>query len=306
MNLVFAGTPEFAASALKAVLASGHRVSLVLTRPDRPAGRGMALRPSPVKEMATAAGIEVFQPRTLKDPAAQERIRVERAEAMIVAAYGLILPRAVLDIPPLGCLNIHASLLPRWRGAAPIQRAILAGDAESGVSIMQMDAGLDTGPVLRSERLPIAAGETAGSLHDKLAELGARLVVEALADLPGTPAPQPDDGVTYAAKVDKAEAALDWRLPAAQLERRVRAFNPYPGAVTALNGTPIKIWRACVWAGDGAPGTVVSVRPSGVTVACGEGALLLVELQKAGGRRLSAAQFLSGHPVRPGAVFAEV
>jgi methionyl-tRNA formyltransferase len=305
MNLVFAGTPEFAAYALKAILAAGHRVGLVLTRPDRPVGRGMALRASPVKEAAAAAGIGVFQPATLKDPAVRERIRAERAEAMVVAAYGLLLPRAVLDIPPLGCLNIHASLLPRWRGAAPIQRAILAGDAESGVCIMRMDAGLDTGPVLRSARLPIAAGETAGSLHDKLAGLGARLIVEALADLPGTPVPQPGEGVTYAAKIDKAEAALDWRLPAVQLERRVRAFNPFPGAVTALHGTRIKVWRACVTTGGGAPpGTVVSAGPDGIAVACGEGALRLVELQKAGGRRLSAAQFLAGRPLRPGAAFA--
>jgi methionyl-tRNA formyltransferase len=306
MKLVFAGTPEFAACALKAILAAGHQVSLAFTRPDRPAGRGMALRPSPVKELAAAAGIALFQPPTLKDPAVRERIRAERAEAMIVAAYGLILPQAVLDIPRFGCLNIHASLLPRWRGAAPIQRALLAGDAESGVCIMQMDAGLDTGPVLRSERLPIAPGETAGSLHDKLAGLGARLVVEALADLPGTPAPQPDEGVTYAAKIGKAEAALDWRLPAAQLERKVRAFNPFPGAVTALDGAPIKVWRAGVTAGGGAPpGAVVSAGPEGIAVACGEGALLLIELQKAGGRRLPVAQFLSGNPVRPGAAFSK-
>jgi methionyl-tRNA formyltransferase len=306
MKLVFAGTPEFAACALKAILAAGHRVSLALTRPDRPAGRGMALRPSPVKELATAAGIALFQPPTLKDPAVRERIRAERAEAMIVAAYGLILPQAVLDIPRFGCLNIHASLLPRWRGAAPIQRALLAGDAESGVCIMQMDAGLDTGPVLRSERLPIAPGETAGSLHDKLAGLGARLIVEALADLPGTPAPQPAEGVSYAAKIGKAEAVLDWRLPAAQLERKVRAFNPFPGAVTTLDGAPIKVWRAGVAPGGGAPpGAVVSAGPEGIAVACGEGALLLTELQKAGGRRLSAASFLSGNPVRPGAVFSK-
>jgi methionyl-tRNA formyltransferase len=255
--------------------------------------------------MASAAGIDVFQPGTLKDPAVQERIRAERPEAMVVAAYGLILPQAMLDIPRFGCLNIHASLLPRWRGAAPIQRAILAGDTESGVCIMQMDAGLDTGPVLQSGRLPIAADETAGSLHDKLAELGARLVVETLADLPGTPIPQPADGASYAAKIDKAEAMLDWRLPAVELERKVRAFNPFPGAVTALNGTPIKIWRACVAAGNEAsPGAVVSVGLNGIAVACGEDVLLLTELQKAGSRRMPAAQFLSGNPMRPGVVFS--
>ncbi|MDR3221216.1 MAG: methionyl-tRNA formyltransferase [Candidatus Accumulibacter sp.] len=307
MKLVFAGTPEFAAHALKAILAAGHQVALVLTQPDRPAGRGMALRPSPVKEIAAAAGIGVFQPPTLKDPAAWERLRAERAEAMVVAAYGLILPREVLEIPRFGCLNIHASLLPRWRGAAPIQRAILAGDAESGVCVMQMDARLDTGPVLRSERLPIVPGETAGSLHDKLAELGARLIVEALAGLPGTPVPQPAEGVSYAAKIEKAEAALDWRLSAARLERQIRAFNPFPGAVATLDGVPIKIWRAaCLTAGtsfSASPGVVVSVAPDGIVVACGEGALRLTELQKAGSRRLPAAQFLSGNPVRSGASF---
>jgi methionyl-tRNA formyltransferase len=305
MKLVFAGTPEFAASALKAVLAAGHRVTLVLTQPDRPAGRGMTLRPSPVKKLAMAAGIALFQPPNLKDPAVQERIRAERAEAMIVAAYGLILPQAVLDFPRFGCLNIHASLLPRWRGAAPIQRALLAGDAESGVCIMRLDAGLDTGPVLRSGRLPVASGETAGSLHDKLAELGARLIVDTLADLPGLPVPQSAEGVTYAAKIGKAEALLDWRWSAAQLERQVRAFNPFPGAVTALDGMPIKVWRAGVATGGGVPpGAVVSAGPEGIAVACGAGALLLTELQKAGGRRLSVAQFLSGNSVRPGATFS--
>ncbi|GHU28900.1 methionyl-tRNA formyltransferase [Betaproteobacteria bacterium] len=308
MKLVFAGTPEFAACALKAILAADHHVALVLTQPDRPSGRGMALRPSPVKEQAIAKGIEVFQPLTLKDPATWERIRAQQAEAMVVAAYGLILPQAVLDIPRFGCLNIHASLLPRWRGAAPIQRAILAGDAESGVCIMQMEAGLDTGPVLYSGRQPITSDETAGSLHDKLAGLGSRLIVETLAGLPGTPAAQAEDGVSYAAKIEKAEASLDWRLSAVQLERKVRAFNPFPGAVTILNGAPIKIWRAtCLAAGTygATPGAVVSADPGGIVVACGEGALRLNELQKAGGRRLSAAQFLSGTPIRPGAVFSE-
>ncbi|MDR0577378.1 MAG: methionyl-tRNA formyltransferase [Candidatus Accumulibacter sp.] len=306
MKLVFAGTPEFAARALEAILAAGHQVTLALTQPDRPAGRGMAPRPSPVKEIAAAAGIGVFQPPTLKDPAAWERIRAERAEALIVAAYGLILPQAVLDIPRFGGLNIHASLLPRWRGAAPIQRAILAGDAESGVCIMRMEAGLDTGPVLRRARLPIAADDTAGSLHDKLAALGARLIVETLADLPGAPVPQSADGVTYAAKIDKAEAVIDWRLPAVELERKTRAFDPFPGAVAALDGAPVKVWRARVAAGDGAPpGTVVAAGPDGIAVACGKDALLLTELQKAGGRRMSAARFLSGNPVRPGAVFSE-
>jgi methionyl-tRNA formyltransferase len=311
MKLVFAGTPEFAARALRALLAAGHRVSLALTQPDRPAGRGMALRPSPVKEAAAAAGIGVFQPPTLKDPAAWEKIRAEGADALIVAAYGLILPQAVLDMPRFGGINIHASLLPRWRGAAPIQRAILAGDAESGVCIMQMDAGLDTGPVLRRASLPIDPGDTAGTLHDTLAELGARLIVETLESLPATPIPQAVDGITHAARIEKAEAPLDWRLSAKQLDRQVRAFNPFPGAVAMLDGAPLKVWRAVpVEAAPdrdragAAPGTVLAAGTDGILVACGEGALRLAELQKAGGRRVSAAHFLSGHPLRPGAAFA--
>ena len=308
MKLIFAGTPEFAAHALRAILAAGHEVVPVLTQPDRAAGRGMALRPSPVKEVALAAGIDVFQPSSLKDPVTWERLRAANAEAMVVAAYGLILPQGVLDIPRLGCLNIHASLLPRWRGAAPIQRAILAGDAETGVCIMRMEAGLDTGPVLRSGRLPIADDETAGTLHDKLAGLGARLIVDTLAaGLPAVSVPQPDEGVTYAAKIDKSEAALDWRLPAALLERQIRAFNPFPGAATQLNGVGVKIWRAAsaeIADGSAAPGSVLTSSPDGIVVACGDGALRLTELQKAGGRRLSAAQFLAGHSLDSGAVFA--
>jgi methionyl-tRNA formyltransferase len=238
MKLIFAGTPEFAAQSLSAILAAGHQVALVLTQPDRPSGRGMTLRPSPVKALALASGIEVFQPLTLKDPAVQERLHAVGAEVMVVAAYGLILPQAVLDLPRYGCLNIHASLLPRWRGAAPIQRAILAGDTETGVCIMQMEAGLDTGPVLLSDRLPLASDETAGSLHDKLADLGARLIVNALEKIPLPAVPQSDTGITYAAKIEKAEALLDWRLPAAEIERKVRAFNPFPGAATMLEGIP--------------------------------------------------------------------
>jgi methionyl-tRNA formyltransferase len=311
MKLVFAGTPEFAARALRALLAAGHRVSLALTQPDRPAGRGMALRPSPVKEVAISAGIGVFQPSTLKDPATWERIRDEGADALIVAAYGRILPQAVLDIPRFGGINIHASLLPRWRGAAPIQRALLAGDTVSGVCIMQMDAGLDTGPVLRRASLPIDPGDTAGTLHDKLAELGARLIVETLESLPVTPLPQAADGITHAAKIEKAEAPLDWRLPAERLGRQVRAFNPFPGAVAILDGAPLKVWRAFAMetAPDrdrdrAVPGSVLAAGADGILVACGEGVLRLDELQKAGGRRVSAAHFLSGHSLPPGAAFA--
>jgi len=304
MKLIFAGTPEFAAQSLSAILAAGHQVALVLTQPDRPSGRGMTLRPSPVKALALASGIEVFQPLTLKDPAVQERLRAVDAEVMVVAAYGLILPQAVLDLPRYGCLNIHASLLPRWRGAAPIQRAILAGDTETGVCIMQMEAGLDTGPVLLSDRLPLASDETAGSLHDKLADLGARLIVNALEKIPLPAVPQSDTGITYAAKIEKAEALLDWRLPAAEIERKVRAFNPFPGAATMLEGIPVKIWRAVAVPGGAAPGTVLAADRHGIVVACGDGALCLGELQKAGGKRLSAAQFLSGNALSPGAVFS--
>ena len=304
MRLVFAGTPEFAALALRQILAAGHQVVLVLTQPDRPSGRGMALRASPVKELANAAGLEVFQPRTLRDALVQQRIRAAGADAMIVAAYGLILPQAVLDMPSHGCINIHASLLPRWRGAAPIQRAILAGDQETGVSIMQMEAGLDSGPVLLSASVPISDTDTAASLHEALALLGARLVVDVLARLPLPASPQPEVGITYAAKIEKGEASLDWHRPAWQLARQVRAFNPFPGSTCCLDDVPLKVWRAEAVAGDGRPGMVLRVERDGVVVACGEQALRLGELQKAGGRRLSAAQYLAGTALSPGACCA--
>ena len=306
MKLIFAGTPEFAAQALRAIVAAGHQVVLVLTQPDRQSGRGMAVHASPVKELALACGIEVFQPPSLKDAAAQQRLRDAGADAMIVAAYGLILPPAVLDLPRLGCINIHASLLPRWRGAAPIQRAILAGDRETGVCIMQMDAGLDTGAVLHRQSLPIADDDTAASLHDKLAVLGTRLIVEALAKFPLTPCAQPAEGATYAAKIEKAEAWLDWCLPALQLARQVRAFNPFPGAVARVCGNQIKVWRAEVENTEGAlaePGTVLAADKAGIVVACGQGALRLTELQKAGGKRLPVAQFLAGTSAAAGTRF---
>ncbi|MBP8278671.1 MAG: methionyl-tRNA formyltransferase [Propionivibrio sp.] len=304
MKIVFAGTPDFAALSLNALLAAGHDIALVLTQPDRPSGRGMVLRSSPVKIAAEASGIDVFQPLTLKDPATQERVRAVQADAMIVAAYGLILPQAVLDMPRFGCINIHASLLPRWRGAAPIQRAIEAGDTESGVCIMQMEAGLDTGPVLLSGHVPIAADETAGTLHDKLADMGARLIVETLAKLPIDAVVQPEIGVTYAAKIEKAEAQIDWRRPAREIERQIRAFNPFPGAAGTLDGAAIKVWRSELVAAAAPPGTVVSVERSGIVVACGDGGLCLTELQKAGGKRLPVAQFLAGNPIAPGKTFA--
>lgn len=303
MRLIFAGTPEFAAQALGALIDAGHDIALVLTQPDRPAGRGMALLPSPVKQRALAAGLPVFQPVRLKDAEAQETVRAVGADAMIVAAYGLILPQAVLDLPRLGCINIHASLLPRWRGAAPIQRAILAGDPETGVCIMQMEAGLDTGPVLRSAALPIEAEDTAASLHDKLAALGARLIVDTLADLPKMAVPQPENGATYAAKIEKSEAPIDWRQPAVQIGRQIRAFNPFPAALFHANGQAIKAWRAMPEAGSGEPGTVLAADRNGILVACGEGVLRLLELQKAGGKRLAVAQFLAGTPLAAGTRF---
>lgn len=306
MKIIFAGTPDFAASALKAIVEAGHEVSLVLTQPDRPAGRGMALRPSPVKALALELGLPVFQPLSLKkDEAAQARIAAENAEVMVVAAYGLILPQSVLDMPRFGCINIHASLLPRWRGAAPIQRAIQAGDSESGVCIMQMEAGLDTGPVLSRRATPIGGTDTATTLHDRLARIGAELVVETLAQLPLPAEAQPEAGVTYAAKLDKAESQIDWTLPATVLDRTLRAFNPVPGMQTRQGETVIKVWQARLLADlahQAAPGTILSADKQGVTVACGTGAVCLTELQKAGGKRLPAAQFLAGNPLQAGEV----
>ena len=305
MKVIFAGTPEFAAHALSALLAAGHDIPLVLTQPDRPAGRGMSLQASPVKQVATQHGIEVFQPQSLKDTEAQARLAAVQADVMVVAAYGLILPQAVLDLPRHGCLNIHASLLPRWRGAAPIQRAILAGDSETGVGIMQMEAGLDTGPVLLQEALPITDSTTARALHDQLAALGARLIVDALARLPLPAIPQPEAGITYAHKLDKAEAPLDWQRPAVELSRQVRAFDPFPGATASLDGVVYKIWaaQAADSAGAAAPGTVLRADKDGVVVACGSGALCLTELQKPGGKRLPAAQFLAGARLQAGQQF---
>ncbi|KXB29421.1 methionyl-tRNA formyltransferase [Dechloromonas denitrificans] len=300
MKLIFAGTPEFAAQALQAIIDAGHQVALVLTQPDRPAGRGMTLQPSPVKKLALEHGIEVFQPLTLKETVAQEKIAAVGAEVMVVAAYGLILPQVVLDLPRFGCINIHASLLPRWRGAAPIQRALLAGDAETGVCIMQMEAGLDTGPVLLRGAFPIAAADTTATLHDRLAELGGRLVVEALAKLPLPAETQPVEGITYAHKIEKAEALIDWSKSAAELDRHIRAFNPFPGAQAMLGGQTVKLWQASPVAGQGEIGQILVVDRSSVVVACGSGALAVSELQKAGGKRLPVQQFLAGSPLKVG------
>lgn len=307
MRIVFAGTPEFAAQALAAILAAGQDVPLVLTQPDRPSGRGMALKASPVKQLALEHGLQVHQPASLKSAESRQPIIDASPDVMVVAAYGLILPQAALDIPRLGCINIHASLLPRWRGAAPIQRAILAGDAETGVTLMRMEAGLDTGPMLLKGRLPITDADCAATLHAKLAALGARLIVEALprlarGELPGEP--QPAEGVTYAAKLEKSEAALDWRQTAVALSRAVRAFDPFPGTVARVEGQTIKVWRAEPAPGAGEPGTVLAANVDGILVACGEGALRLVELQKSGGKRLQAADFLHGFALKPGQRFS--
>ena len=305
MKVIFAGTPEFAAQALKSIAAAGHEIALVLSQPDRPAGRGMSLQASPVKKLAQELGCEVFQPLTLKDPEAQAKVAAVGADVMVVAAYGLILPQAVLDMPKYGCINIHASLLPRWRGAAPIQRAIEAGDAESGVCIMQMEAGLDTGPVLARVSTPIGLQDTAATLHDRLAELGASAVVDVLSRLPLPAEAQPEEGVTYAAKIDKAEAVIDWQRPAEALHRHIRAFNPFPGAQSQLKGTGVKVWQASVVPLTGVPGTVLSADKQGIVVACGQGALCITELQKAGSKRLPVAQFLAGNALVPGDCFGQ-
>lgn len=294
MKVIFAGTPDFAAAALKALVAAGHELVLVLTQPDRPAGRGMSLQASPVKRVALDLGLSVAQPINLKGEESQGLVSAVEADVMVVAAYGLILPQCVLDMPRLGCINIHASLLPRWRGAAPIQRAILAGDQETGVCIMQMEAGLDTGPVLSQGSIPIGAGDTAQTLHDALAALGAELVVAALPLLPGKPVVQPDQGVTYAAKLEKSEARIDWGQSASSIDRQIRAFNPFPGAYCEFGDGSLKIWQAIPEAGLGDPGEVLAADRNGILVACGEGALRLKEVQKAGGKRLAVAQFLAG------------
>jgi methionyl-tRNA formyltransferase len=317
LRVIFAGTPDFARAALESLLAAGYAVPLVLTQPDRPAGRGMKLLASPVKQLAQEHSLALAQPRGLRSDgkfpddarAAQSAIAAASADIMVVAAYGLILPQWVLQAPRLGCLNIHASLLPRWRGAAPVHRAIEAGDPETGVTIMQMDAGLDTGDMLLAERIAIAPQDTTGSLTGKLATLGGRLILQALeAAARGTlhPVVQPQEGVTYARKIDKSEAAVDWEQPADVIERRIRAFDPMPGATTRLAGETIKLWRSRVASespvGD-APGTILRADAAGVLIACGRGALCLTELQRPGGKRLPAADFLRGFDLRSGMVF---
>ena len=315
MRLIFAGTPEFAQTALAALHAAGHEIELVLSQPDRPAGRGMKLQASPVKQWALAHQVPVAQPRSLRldgkfpedAAAARDTLLAANADAMVVAAYGLILPQWVLELPPKGCLNIHASVLPRWRGAAPIHRAIEAGDSQTGITIMQMDAGLDTGDMLLVLPCEITPADTTAALHDRLAALGGEAIVQALASLDSLPhQPQPEEGVNYAHKIDKAEAALDWALSAEVLARRIRAFDPFPGMTVPLTteagSETLKIWQAVdePLASSAEPGTVLSADASGVRVACGAGQLCLTQLQRPGGKRLSAADFLRGCPLQAG------
>lgn len=314
MNIIFAGTPEFAATALASLHEAGFHIPLVLTQPDRPGGRGMQLQPSAVKQFALAHQLPVAQPASLRlDGKYPQEARDAHAllhatphDVMVVAAYGLILPLSVLQIPRLGCINIHASLLPRWRGAAPIHRAIEAGDRETGITIMQMDEGLDTGAMLCHEAEIIRADDTTASLHDRLAAMGGRLIVDVLRRLEQaalSATAQPQSGVCYADKIRKDEAALDFRLPAAVLSRRIRAFNPFPGALAQVGGVALKVWRAELTQHHGQPGEIVAAGPGELIVACGEGGLNLIELQKPGGKRLPAAEFLKGFPMQQGQRF---
>ncbi len=303
-KVIFAGTPDFAATALRAIAEAGYEIPLVLTQPDRPKGRGMKLQASPVKTAALELGFQVAQPESLKDPAMQQLLHSVEADIMVVAAYGLLLPQAVLDTPRHGCLNIHASLLPRWRGAAPIQRAIEAGDSETGICIMQMDAGLDTGAVISRHPCPILPADTAQTLHDKLAEIGARAIVADLQHYSQrTAQPQPEHGITYARKLSKADAEIDWNQPADTIERQIRAFNPVPGSWCSYQGKPMKIWSAQTCPAGGTPGSVLQADKTGIQVACGSGSLLIRTLQPAGSARMEAAAFLAGHPLAAGSRF---
>lgn len=307
-RIAFAGTPDFAVPALRVLLDHPAPVAGVWTQPDRPAGRGRRPRPSPVKEVAEAAGVSVYQPETLTGAADREALAAAAPDLLVVVAYGLLLPRQVLGLPPRGCVNLHASLLPRWRGAAPIQRAVMAGDKETGVCLMHMDTGLDTGPVYGCRRTSIGADDTAGSLHDRLAELGAQLLADNLDDLLAgvlTPKPQPAEGVTYARKLDKREARMDWSGDAAVLARLVAAFNPWPVAETDWGGERLRIWRAQARPEESLslPGTVTAVSAGGIDVACGRGTLRLHELQAPGGRRQPVGQFINGHALAVGTRF---
>lgn len=303
MRVIFMGTPEFSVPVLDALVLAGHEIACVYCQPPRPAGRGKKDRPSPVQTRAGALGLPVRYPSSLKTAEALAEFDALDADVAVVVAYGLILPQAILDAPRHGCLNIHASLLPRWRGAAPIHRAIMAGDAETGVCIMQMEAGLDTGPVLLRAALPIKPAETTIQLHDRLSELGARLIVDALHWLPDlTPKPQPDDGVTYAAKIDKAEARIDWTRPAVEVDRQIRGLSPFPGAWFDRDGVRIKVLESVLADGRGAAGEVLD---TGLRVACGDGAVQLTRLQRAGKAAQDVAVFQQGAQIVPGTVLGE-
>jgi len=302
MRIAFMGTPDFARLALEALIAAGHDIAAVYSQPPRAAGRGQKPRPSPVQALAEAKGLPVRTPRSLRDSAQQAAFAALNLDAAVVAAYGLLLPPVILDAPRFGCLNIHASLLPRWRGAAPIQRAILAGDNETGITIMQMDRGLDTGAILLSERIPIAPDDTAGGLHDRLAAQGAQLIVAALAQVASgklTARPQPVEGITYAAKLTREEERLDWRRPAGDLQRQVRAFSPVPAAWCEMAGERVKVLAAEPAQGSAAPGTLLDDR---LTIACGDGALRLLRVQRPGKAALDSAAFLRGFRLPVGSV----
>jgi methionyl-tRNA formyltransferase len=307
LKVLFAGTPAFASRILRSIIRSKHPIQAVLTQPDRPAGRGLAASPPEVKALALEHGLAVMQPTSLNDPAVQTQIARLSPDVMVVAAYGVIMPKTLLDIPPRGGINIHASLLPRWRGAAPIQRALLAGDERTGISVMQMDAGLDTGPVLLQESFTIGDEETAGTLQERLAELGARMCVHALDALESgslEPVPQDQRSATYAPKIRKAEARIDWREDASAVSRRIRAFNPSPGAGASIRGVELKLWRCEMAEGRGTPGEVLDASRDRILIACGEGAIIASELQRAGGRRLDAREFLRGFALSAGECFA--
>ena len=308
MNIIFAGTPPFAAAALAALYAARHQVALVLTQPDRPAGRGLKLKPSAVAEEATRLGLAIAKPASLKDDTIQTLLREVAPDVIVVAAYGLILPQAVLDIPKYGCINIHGSLLPRWRGAAPVQRSIEAGDTETGIAIMQMNSGLDTGPVLLTMPIPISPSDTSGTLFEKLTRVAVVAIVDALDKLPNLKAAaQPEAGVSYARKIDKAEARIDWSQSAIVIERRMRAFDPTPGCESTFEGEPLKIWRAALNSSRNEhaslPGTITEITPDRLTVQCAVGALDLITIQKPGGKRMAVADFLRGSTIQTGRRF---
>ncbi|MBF0126319.1 MAG: methionyl-tRNA formyltransferase [Magnetococcales bacterium] len=302
-RIVFMGTPTFAVPSLEALLNGPDEVVGIFTQPDKPTGRGMSVRPSPVKQLAADRGIPIFQPQRLHHPAVLENLAALQPDLAVVAAYGQILPEAVLTLPAQGCVNVHASLLPRWRGAAPIHRALLAGDADSGITIMQMDSGLDTGPILAMERLPLAPTMTGGRLHDELASLGAQLLLKTIAGLKDKtirPCPQPMEGVAYASKLTKDDEKIDFNNQAGRVQRHILTLNPWPGAVALLEGKPIKILHCRTASGTGPPGTLIAIHDDGPEIACGSGSVVVTEVQTPGKRRMSSQEWMRGHPLEIG------